>query len=462
MQNQKPNFLFLCPDQWRWDWLGCETSPYGKAPVRTPRIDGLAERGVRFTECRTIAPLCAPARAALALGTRYHRCGVLDNGKDLDPDRTTVFNLLRDAGYRTLTCGKNDLHKKSKWKGLEGWTARLGQYGFTDAIDQSGKLDARNSGRLDKDGPSCPYTSHLHARGLFETFAADYQRRVRESSSPTAAWPSPLERRDHPDDFCGRRALELLDRSPLDEPWMLWVNWPGPHDPFDPPRELQQRYDGVTFPEPVAGRSDLVKKDGARVPVDHQLIRRNYAAACEGIDEWVGHLLDAVAQRGELDNTVVIFTSDHGEMLGDHGRFLKQVPQEGSVHVPLIVAGPGIARGRTSAALVEWIDLSATMLELAGVPAPEFWDARSFATCLDGTNQAPEHRSVQISQLGDWRMAFDGRYKRVENRGSENTLHDLAEDPRELTNIDDRESETSRRLADVLEQEAPWPATGAL
>ncbi|MEX2389722.1 MAG: sulfatase-like hydrolase/transferase, partial [Phycisphaeraceae bacterium] len=377
-----PNLLFLFPDQWRWDWLGCESSPYGKMPVRTPNIDALARRGVRFTRCRSNSPLCAPARACLATGMRYERCGVSGNGYDLDPERTTVFNRLRDAGYRTLTCGKNDLHKKTTWKGREGWTRLLGQYGFTDAIDQSGKLDAKQWGAVDKGGPHCSYTSYLHANGQFDTYADDYQRRAQEATHFAAAWPSPLAREHYTDDFCGRTALELLDRQPNEGPWMLWVNFPGPHDPFDPPRELQARYDGVAFPEPVAGKAEHLRKDGSAVPLNHQQIRRNYAAACEGIDEWVGRIMDKVAQRGELENTVVVFSSDHGEMLGDHGRFLKNVPQEGSVHVPLIIAGPGIQKGAVSDALVELIDISATLLEAAGLECPGDWDALPLGSVL--------------------------------------------------------------------------------
>jgi len=410
----QPNFLFLFPDQWRWDWLGCAKSGI---PVRTPHIDALAARGRRFTNCRTNSPLCAPARACLALGQRYHRCGVPENNFDLDPSRRTIFSCLRDAGYRTLTCGKNDLHKKTKWKGVDGWTQLLGRYGFSDAIDQSGKLDCAGNGGRDRGGPHCSYASYLHAECQFDLHAADYQRRHGEATYSTAAWPSPLDRERYTDDFCGRMALRLLDRTPAEGPWMLWVNFPGPHDPFDPPRELQKRYDGVTFPDAVNAESTY----GNDKAVDHQQLRRNYAACCEGIDEWVGRIIDAVAQRGELDNTVIIFCSDHGEMLGDHGCWTKKVWYEGSVHVPLVVAGPGITPAPQDDRLVELIDVGATMLDLADVAMPPDADARSILG---------EPRNVQFSALGDWRMAFDGRFKLVEQAGRSH-LYDLKSDPGE-------------------------------
>ncbi len=443
----QPNLLFLFPDQWRWDWLACEQSPYGKVPVRTPNIDKLVQRGTRFTQCRTNSPVCAPARACLATGMRYPAAGVIDNRQDTDPRADTVFQRLRDAGYRTLTCGKNDLHKKTVWKGREGWTQRLGQYGFSDAIDQSGKLDAAAAGGLDRGGPHCSYTSFLHANGLFELYRQDYKRRGEQATHPTADWPSPLPRPFYTDDFCGRMALELLDRTPREGPWMLWVNFPGPHDPFDPPRELQARYDGIQFPEPVAGTDSFSGK-----PLDHQQLRRNYAAECEGIDEWVGRIVDAVDQRGQRENTLVIFASDHGEMLGDHGWFTKHSAYEGSVHVPLIAAGPGAPAGSVCEDPVELIDISALLLRSAGLDYPSQWDARLPAP-FGGTA-----RTVQRSALRDWRMACDGRYKLIDDATSpekpgrrhtfkqSRALFDLREDPAEVENILERSPQIARRL----------------
>ncbi len=442
--SDSPNFLFLFPDQWRWDFLGCETSPFGRMPVCTPHVDQLAQRGVRFTQCRTNSPLCAPARAALSQGVRYHRCGVANNGQDTPHDAATFFTLLRAAGYRTMTCGKNDLHKHTHWKGRDGWTRLLGQYGFTDAIDQSGKYDAAGHGRVEQGGPHCSYTSYLHAHGLFEVYREACRRKEQWGQ-----FASPLAREHYTDDFCGRMALELLRRTPAEGPWALWVNFPGPHDPFDPPAELQRRYDGVTFPDPVCNA-----KVGTAEGAGLQQIRRNYAACCEGIDQWVGWIIDAVAQRGELENTVVIFASDHGEMLGDHERFTKMVPHEPSVHVPLVIAGPGIKGGRVSQALVELIDLAATHLDLAGLPIPRYFDSRSLAPILTGRAGDASHREVIVSGLESWRSACDGRHKLVEVDGTDDTvaaaLYDLERDPGETVDVSRRKPKVAARLAAYL------------
>jgi choline-sulfatase len=418
-----PNFLFLFPDQWRWDWLGCETSPYGKVPVRTPNIDDLAARGIRFTQCRTNSPLCAPARASLATGMRYHHCGVPDNGIDLDPARNTWMKCLRTQGYRVAVTGKPDLKKHGAWKGLDGWTETMGQLGFTEARQHAGKWDAVNSGA---EKPQDYYMARLHREGLAETHVSDYRRRgqMRSEQKLIDPSPTPLPRQHYTDDVCGDAGLQFLQDWDTGSPWSLWVNFPGPHEPFDAPVELLHRYAGVNFPEPIEPGDD---------PNDHQALRRNYAAMIEGIDEWVGKLIAAVDARGELENTIIIFASDHGEMLGDHGKWYNCVPEEGSVHVPLIAAGPGISCGQVSDALVELTDLSATFLDLAEIPVPDDWDAQSLKPILTGVSTT--HRAYQISELKEWKMIFNGTHKFIETEGRPSQLYNLVEDPEERINL---------------------------
>lgn len=423
----RPNVLFLFPDQLRWDWIGC----HGSVPVRTPHIDALAARGVRFTQCRSNSPLCGPARACLAMGLRYGRTGVWGNGEDVPRDAITCFRLLREAGYHTMTCGKNDLHKGTGDFDVSGWTARLGDYGFSAAIDQRGKMNAGAAAGWDE--PSDYYTQWLEQRGLRRMHHEDYVRRREEARHYASTWPSPLPRESYSDDVTGAAALKLLDAAPTGKPWMLWVNFPGPHDPFDPPAALRRRYDDVHFPMPVKPEATIVNPRGQTVALDHQQLRRNYAACIEGIDEWVGRIVRTVERRGELANTVIVFSSDHGEMLGDHGRFQKSVPWEGSVRVPLIAAGPGVVRGVVSDALVELVDLSATLLELAGLQAPRDWDSRSLRPVLEGATSA--HRDVQCVMLRRWRMACDGQWKLVEHRDGEPALYDRLTDRDELRNV---------------------------
>jgi arylsulfatase A-like enzyme len=416
---KNPNILFLFPDQWRHDFLGNHESG---VPVRTPHLDSLAKRGTRFTQCRTNAPLCAPARACLALGVRRRHCGVIANGQDTDPSRSTIFNRLQESGYWTATCGKNDLHKGSNDFHASGWSNRLADYGFDAAIDQRGKANVFKAYNREPRGEG-PYMQYLEERGLLETYVDDYRhRRDLHTESYLAAWPTPLERCHYIDDFCGRSALELLDRTPDDQPWFLWVNFPGPHGPMDAPADLFERYREVDLP-PVFNGGD---------GIDHESLRRLYAAACEGLDEWCGRIIEAAGKRDNGRGTIIIFASDHGEMLGDHGLWGKRYWRESSVRVPLIVAGPGIAEGTVTGALAELIDIGATVLDYAGAESTPGQEARSLRPVLEESIQ--EHRDFQISDLGDWRLATNGRFKIVRDSTGEHVF-DLLVDPEETLDL---------------------------
>lgn len=438
MHDRPPNLLFLFPDQWRWDWLGCERSPYGNVPMHTPNIDRLAERGVRFTTCRSNAPLCAPARACLVQGVRYHRCAVSGNDQCTPVDRPNVFKDLQRLGYHTMTCGKSDLFKPDTTPTTSGYLPMMNDLGFTDGIDHRGKGDAIKCARA---GIDEPYTVMLRERGLLETHLEDHP----DAPLARPAYPTPLPRDAYTDDFCGSNALELMTRAPQDKPWCLWVNFPGPHDPFDPPAESLEAYHNVTFPPPVA-------------PTDHPPAHRDasqdrlhYAGACTNIDDWVGRLIQQIERRGELERTIIVFASDHGEMLGDHGCWGKSVWHEGSVRVPLIVAGPGISSRGVSHEPVELIDLAATLVELGGGQTPHSWDSRSLVPLL----RQPElgHRGFAVSQLGGWRSIADRRWKLVVEEGAAPKLFDLENDPQELNDLAPQQRELVQRMSALLESE---------
>lgn len=411
-----PNLLVLFPDQWRADWFG-----HLGMPVRTPHLDALAARGTRFDACRSNSPLCAPARSCVSAGLRYRACGVPDNGVNLDPHLPNCWQALRDAGWRVATCGKNDIHKGDQAWSRSGWMPILGRLGFTEAREHAGKHDA--AGKLRR-GTPCLYGDLLRTAGADTDYLADLASR-RTPGHP--AGDNRLPRDLYTDDVCGMQALQLLAGLPADAPWSLWVNFPGPHEPFDPPGELARRYADTAFPPP--------RRPDPADPSDHLAVRRSYAAMMEGIDEWCGRILAAVAARGELERTVVVFASDHGDMLGDLGRWFKSVPYEGAVRVPLVLAGPGIAAGRTSTALVESCDLAPTFAGLTGGPAPASWHGRSLWPLLRGEADDSAHRTHQVMELadhaGDWEAVCDGRLKLVRHRDGRREIYDLVADPHE-------------------------------
>ena len=182
------------------------------------------------------------------------------------------------------------------------------------------------------------------------------------------------------------------------------VNFTGPHNPVDITRRMETLVRGRNFPQPIDCK--------VCSPETHELIRQNYTAMVENIDRWVGIYLDKLRERGELENTLVVFSSDHGEMLGDHNLWGKTQPYQPSVGVPLIVAGPGVKARAPSDALVSTLDLSATFLDYAGVSRPADMDSRTLRPYLEDRTQT--HREAVSSGLGQWRMVFDGRYKLIQ------------------------------------------------
>jgi len=388
----RPNFLVLFPDAWRHDWLGCA----GGIGVQTPVLDALAEKGVRFSECVTPSPLCAPTRAALALGCDYQSCGVLDNKGNLALDRPNFYRNLREAGYSVGGVGKFDLAKGLDDHGGDGLRL-LADWGFTHGCDSEGKWDGvREMQRVPITGP---YGRFLDSLGLREMYVADMAER-RKTVGLISSRASPLDTIAYCDDWVSRSAIEMVRSFPIDRPWFAQVNFPGPHDPFDAPSWVLEKVGQAGLPE-------AIRHTGFDNETMQQ-VRRSYAAMMMNIDAWCGKLLASVEERGDAERTIVIFTSDHGEMLGDYDYWGKNVWHEAAIRVPLIFSGPGVAVGRVSKALVQLQDLAATFLDFAHAkPLPT--ETRSMRSLL--ANPAFGHRQHLRSAVGKWRAAMDERWK---------------------------------------------------
>jgi len=429
MPGERPNILFIMDDQHRYDYLGCA----GAAFLNTPNLDWLAERGVRFTQCTTNSPVCAPARVGLASGLQPTRLGALDNRTFLPFSTRTYYQRLRDTGYRVGCVGKLDLAKPDHYNGRHGDRPCVYGWGFTHPEECEGKMHA---GKFPT--PNGPYNFYLQEHGLFEKFHQDYKKRAAKGWNVDASWDSVLPTEHFEDAYIGRRAAEWIRAIPDDFPWHYFVSFVGPHDPFDPPTEYADLYRDAQMPPPIVesgeGKPDWVRgrmKDPT--PEQVAVTRRQYCGAIQLIDDQVGMMLDALEARGMLQNTYVIFSSDHGEMLGDHGLYTKSVAYEPSLRVPLIVAGPGIQGGRVSDALVELIDVNPTICDLAGLPPQENIDARSVGPVLRG--ETVEHREDAVSAITNFRTIRTDRYKFIDNYNAPNELYDLQEDPPELHNI---------------------------
>jgi choline-sulfatase len=447
-----PNILFFFTDQQRHDWVGMNP----RIPVRTPHLERLADEGVYFTNAVCPSPICGPSRACLASGMEYDDCGVLDHTTNYPLDERSLYRRLRDeAGYHVMGCGKFDLHKPEFNWGVDGQHC-LDEWGFSAGQDSAGKWATKNSWQ-EHGGPNDPYMAHLQERGLAEDHLEDYRKRSERGRSAT--FPTPLPDDAYSDNFVAETGLDLVDAAPAGEPWFLQVNFPGPHNPWDVTHEMHGWYRGenaVDFPGPAP-----VTSDGAYTAERHNEIRRNYAAMVENVDRWLGRYREHLRENGEWENTVVVFASDHGELLGDHGRWTKQRPYQPSVGVPMVVSGPGLRAGHVSHEPATILDLHATFAELGGLD-PGDVDSRSLLPLLAG--RTDEHREYVYSGLGAWRLAFDGRYKLVTgfdpqgdgvgeemDADADPLLFDLDGDVHETTNVVDDNPGVADRLRERIE-----------
>ena len=426
----KPNILFFFPDQHRFDFVGFNP----EMPVRTPHLDQLAERGVTFTRAIVPSPVCAPSRACMAAGKRYCRCQVPGNGTDYPLDQPTQYQALRAAGYRTAGVGKFDLSKNTLEWGLDG-KRLIDEWGFTDGVDNEGKYDGTRSGKTEPHGP---YLKYLYDNDLAQVHLDDFDRENRHGFHGTH--PTKLPDEAYCDNWIAENGLEILRCFPADQPWFMQVNFTGPHNPMDITQSMWDARPDVRFPGP----NDSTDLD----PDHHNEIRKNYAAMIENIDRQVGRFIDEVDARGELDNTLIVFSSDHGEMLGDHDRWGKSTFYQPSVAVPLVIAGPGVQKGFSTDVLVELQDLAVTHLDFASVEGIPEADGQSLKPFLAG--ETDTHRDIAISALNDWQMIWDGRWKLVLQEGVGPWLFDLETDPGEEENVAGGNAEMVRQLEDRL------------
>jgi arylsulfatase len=431
----QPNILFLVSDQQRWDAFGA-TGGW----VDSPHIDRLAAEGMLFTTCVANAPACIPARRALASGLYPHTTGVWESEDcELPLEAPFWVRAIRDTGYATALFGK--LHLYPYRGDLRERADTLAAYGFDVADEVPGPNSAATT------------LSHLTARweqlGLWEAYRADLAER--KASWPPLIRPTPLPLDQYPDVYIGTRAAEHLARTGLRSPWFCWVGFVGPHEPWDAPLSYAGRYEDRPMPAPARRIRSLGERP--RGELDDRLdqwapgglaastvrrLRANYAAKVTVIDEQVGRILAVLEQRGELDRTVVIFTSDHGEMNGDHGLLYKQTFLDGSVRVPLIVRPPRGAEWAPAGSVchdpVEWFDVGPTLAELAGVRPLAGQQAASLTPSLRDPGRGP--RASALCELrGELMLLTRGGKIAVNQRGETYLLVDRVADPGEGMNL---------------------------
>ncbi len=473
-----PSFVIICTDQQRSDSLGC----YGNQYVNSPNIDSIAANGMRFNRHITPMQICSPSRATMVTGLypRHHRLAV--NGMALPGEIPTMTRLLADGGYRTHSVGKQHLQpllapadrnmpdSRAFWKTPESVDWNGPYYGYQTLDLLLGESDTAHLA-----GHYARWLEQNHP-GAGEMLAPQFA----DISPPTdldEIWRSAMPVELHYNTWITRRAVEFVnDAGSSGQPFFLFVSYPDPHHPFDPPAEYADRYNPDDMPLPNVEGDELSRMPpyyGTLYPkgqgfrelywaahddmeagsmittedISDDSMRRAIAythAMVEMIDDGVGEILGALGNTKHADNTTIMFTSDHGEYLGDHGLLHKGPPSYRQLtEVSLLVQGPDVVAGKMTDALTNHIDLAPTILHLAGVDTgtTEF-DGQSLVSVLSGNddgfrlyNFGEYHPTAKPELYNQTVSTRRWRLTRYPARPQWGELFDLENDPGEHFNL---------------------------
>jgi arylsulfatase A-like enzyme len=475
---QRPNILLITTDQQRYDTLGVTGNPY----VRTPHLDALAARGVLFERGYIQNPVCIPSRACIQTGRYVHQHGVaymeeeIATTPGLPPWETTFMERLQRAGYATAVFGK--LHMLPP-RGFDEMQLTMGK-GARWAVAEGSPLGPAQLGPV--------YAGWLERKrpGAYEAIYA--QRRRPEYRAQATAIVNVLAADEYVDYWIGENTWRYLDRDrpPDAPPFFAWCSFCGPHGPFDPPEPYASMYRQEDIPIPpllharqqhVPGEARRGRFDG---PDGEALIRRiiaYYWAMVSFVDDMVGRIAEVLTRRGLWERTLVIVTTDHGEMLGDFGRSGKGNFAEQVIRAPYVVVPPGSrprADGpRRIGSLVEHVDLAPTILDYAGLAQPAELPGISLRSILEDASGNPQPATrdavlceyVSNDRAQRSKCLRTARYKYVfQGAGRPAELYDLEADPQERVNVagDPAYRAEAQRHAELLldrlmrSEQTPW------
>lgn len=473
MSQKLPNIILILTDQQRADTIGA----WGATHMTTPVLDRLSREGVNFTNCHVTAPSCAPSRASLFTGMYPHNSGVFSNGEPWSP---TWVQWLADRGYHCVNIGK--MHTMP-YETPGGFHHRF-------VVENKDRPP-----RVLKDPETAYYDEwdkYLFNRGVEKPTRITYRSHP-EYEDALGAYEWPLDDDLHPDVFVGNMALWWLKNRQTDAPLFLEIGFPGPHPPFDPIERYTQLYMNKELPLPTVTEEELQNQPPPQHMLREEMIRHAdnvgtahdslkwkhdptpeqlhrmrafYYANVTMIDEKIGEIIDVLREQGELDNTVIIFASDHGEALGDHGHIQKWTMYDCVTRVPLIIWNPSrFEGGKVVNSLTQLMDVAPTILELAGIEVPDDWDARSLLPLAQGetdtireyvfAEQGRDHTDFVFTGAELMTMVRSNEWKLVHYLGqSYGELYDLVNDPDETRNLwnDSAFEEVKQSLLAVLRE----------
>lgn len=430
----RPNILFITSDQHRADSLGC----YGHPCVQTPHLDQLAYEGMRFTNAYSNCPVCIPARTSLITGIKAHRYGKPSYAEDYRIVRSRkdfLGSLITDAGYQSCLVGKTHWHTEPTFRaGFEQvvWMSKLRKQ---ELIEQGRAFNPTGIG-FNEITPTLSKTpSHLHST-----------------------------------DWIVDQCIEFLETRECQQPFFLWASFTDPHPPFVIHEPYYSMYDSDDIPEPAISEWS---RDESRCPYSHYMnqwltkantlssrqirkARAVYYGMITNIDHQLGRLFGKIMHDGDWENTLVVYLSDHGEFLGDHGTARKSSFLEAAANVPLIIRPPlnmAFEPGGLSDALVDLTDVLPTFCDFAGANIPEDIDGKSLMPLLKADCDGI-HKQMH-GNIDGTHMIHSGRYKYIYwSEDGKEMLFDTVCDPCDMHPIyGDKLKQMRQKLIDHLKEE---------
>jgi arylsulfatase len=461
-----PNILWICADQQRYDTI----EGLNNAHIRTPNLRKLMDQSVTFTNAYVQNTVCSPSRASFLSGRYPHTTGLRANGQRIRENERLVTRILADSGYECGLSGK--LHLSPCGGGRSEDRIDDGYHVMWWSHDLSDQWPGKNMWRvwLEQQGVKWP----APPRGA-------------------EAWGVPIDPKYTQTAWCSDMAIQFMRQQRDFRPWLMSVNIFQPHHPFWPTKDYLDRYDPGKLPSPAYRQGELDSKPkyqtvdhhaayaGTGISFEktddaiHRQVTAAYYAMIEQVDTEVGRMMKTLEQTGQADNTIVIYMSDHGEMLGDHGIYLKGPHfYDCAIRVPLIVRWPGQYKaGLRSDALVEMVDLAPTLLEATGIPIAPGMQGRPLTRLLKG--EATEHRDSIYSEHFDSSFLYSPPPMVACTRTKTHKLnyyygldagelYDLRQDPGEFDNLWSnpnargvRDEMTMKLLARMVETVDPLP-----
>jgi arylsulfatase len=430
----RPNVLLITADQFRGDFVGA----YGNPVVRTPHLDALAVQGAYFRNAFSPVPVCVPARASIMTGRVPVSLGIRNNGPThrIPSDCVTLPRAFSAAGYRSAAIGKMHFNP---WRDPHGFE--------TFVLSEEGRQWRDPSGGDD-------FQAYLREVGW-----GGFERAHGIGNNDVRSSPSPLPLEHYHTTWCTRQTQSWLRdhvaREGQDaQPFFLWCSYIKPHSPYDPPEPYDRLYDARSFPPPIGNPSDLARLSPIYQEVRNlhlweslspQAVKRAralYAGNVTLLDQMLGELRETLRALNISDNTVICFTADHGDLLGDHGLFFKTSFFRGAWHVPFMLYAPGrVEQVGVTDRMVSTQDIYPTLLSVAGIETPPEAQVDGVdvsADLYDGppvvfgsVREAPNQ--IHCARTSRWSYV-------IHPRGMYEELYDLAEDPDECINLAASES----------------------